>query len=280
MVTLTLSAGTPHRAIPARVEVGALGLLDVKAPAGSRLTLVGDGGSRTVDLYSAEGVQLVASLWLKLSAEYRLMYEPTWLGVPIIQLPDDIVMMQELIWNVRPDVIVECGVAHGGATVLYASLCALIGKGRVVGVDIEIRKHNRVVLENHPMAHRIDLIEGSSIDPSVVSAVRERVAGAGVVLVALDSNHSRAHVREELEQYSSMVTPGSYIVAMDGAQGQVSDIPRGKPEWDHDNPLPAIHDFLANHAEFVSDPHYTRLHVTSNPNGYLRRLPHADLKGR
>lgn len=258
------------------MEVGPLSLLDVKAPAGSRLTLAADGSSRTVDLYSAEGVDLVASLWLKLSAEYRLMYEPTWLGVPIIQLPDDIVMMQELIWKVRPDVIVECGVALGGGTIFYASLCALMGKGHVIGVDVDIRKPNRLTIESHPMSTRIDLIEGSSIDASVVALVRERVASAQVVLIALDSNHSRAHVREELEQYGTMVTPGSYIVAMDGAQGQLSDIPRGKPEWNHDSPLPAIHDFLAAHPEFVSDAQYTRLRVTSNPHGYLRRLPKAE----
>lgn len=199
------------------------------------------------------------------------MYEPVWMGIPIIQMPDDIVMVQELIWKVRPDVIVECGLAHGGGAVLYASLCALMGKGRVIGVDVEIRKYNRAAIESHPMADRIELIEGSSIDSATVAAVRERVAGAGVVLVTLDSNHSREHVRRELEAYGPLVTPGSYIVAMDGAQGHVSDIPRGKPEWKDDNPLPAIEGFLRDHPEFVIDPHYTRLFVTSSPNGYLRR---------
>lgn len=253
---------------------------DVAAGAGSTITLDFQGDSTTVDLYSPDGVALVAALWTKISAEYKLNYESSWMGIPIIQFPDDIVMMQELIWKVRPDVIVECGLAHGGAAVFYASLCAVIGKGRVVAVDVEVRKHNRVGIESHPMAERIEIIEGSSIEPSTVAAVRERVHGARVVLVALDSNHSRAHVRQELEAYGEMVTPGSYLVAMDGAQGLVWDIPRGKPEWKNDNPLPAIDDFLREHHEFVIDPHYTRLHVTSNPNGYLRRLRPDELHAR
>lgn len=252
----------------------------IDAPAGSRLTLSHGGESRTVDMYSREGLALLAGLWTKLSAEYRLMYEPSWMGIPIIQIPDDILMMQELVWKVRPDVIVECGVAHGGSAVFYASLCALVGKGRVIGVDVEIRKYNRVAIEAHPMAGRIELMESSSIEPSTVAAIRDRVAGAEVVLVVLDSDHSRDHVRAELDAYAPMVTPGSYIVAMDGAQGLVSDIPRGKREWRDDNPLPAIEAFLREHREFVVDPHYTRLLVTANPNGYLRRLRPEEIRGR
>lgn len=262
------------------MEEGSLEVAGVHAPAGSQLTLSQDGASRTVDLYSPDGLTLVAALWTKLSAEYRLMYEPLWMGIPIIQLPDDIIMLQELIWKVRPDVIVECGVAHGGAAILYASLCALMGKGHVIGVDVEIRKYNRVAIEGHSMSDRIDLIEASSIDPSTVAAVRDRIAGASAVLVILDSNHSRDHVRQELESYGPMVTPGSYIVAMDGAQGHVWDIPRGKPEWKDDNPLPAIDGFLRDHPEFVVDPHYTRLLVTSNPNGYLRRRRPDEMTAR
>ncbi|HYR89067.1 MAG TPA: CmcI family methyltransferase [Terriglobia bacterium] len=249
------------------------------SPDSSKITLTSNGESRTVDLYSQEGVDLVANLWLKLSAEYRLMYEPTWLGIPIIQLPDDIVMMQELIWKIRPDYIVECGVAHGGSAILYASICELLGRGRVIGVDVEIRKYNRVAIQSHPLSRRIELIEGSSVDSQVVDDVKRRTRGAQSVLVVLDSNHSREHVRKELEMYCEFVTPGSYLVAMDGAQSQVWDIPRGKKEWKDDNPLPAIRDFLSSHPEFQSDSSYTRMHVTSNPEGFLRRLSPGERNG-
>ncbi|MBI4575134.1 MAG: hypothetical protein HY722_02600, partial [Planctomycetes bacterium] len=121
---------------------------------------------------------LVAALWLKLCCEYRVMYEPTWLGIPIIQLPADIVMMQELVWKLRPDVIVECGVARGGSAVLYASICELLGRGRVIAVDVEIRPQNRRAIEGHPLAGRIELVEGSSTDPATVAQVRRRVEGA------------------------------------------------------------------------------------------------------
>jgi cephalosporin hydroxylase len=238
----------------------------------AEITLRSENQSRTVSLYSEEGLKLVASLWVKLSAEYRLMYEPRWLGVPIIQFPEDIVVMQELLWNVRPDFVVECGVAHGGSGIFYASLCELMGNGRVLGVDVEIRPENRESVENHPLSRRLELIEGSSIARTVVDKVKDRVRSAKSVLVVLDSNHSAKHVSEELRLYSDLVTVGSYVVVMDGAQADVWDIPRGKKEWKRDNPLVAIDSFLGAHEEFEVDPYYTRLCVTSNPRGFLRRL--------
>ncbi len=244
---------------------------DVAAGVTSKLTLTFNGESHTVDLYSPEGVQLAAALWIKLAAEYRLMYEPTWLGIPIVQFPSDIVMMQEMIWKIRPDCIVECGVAHGGSAILYASLLELIGKGFVIGVDVEIRKHNRTAINDHPLSKRIELIEGSSVDSEVVNEVKRRIGGLKSVMVVLDSNHSRDHVMRELEIYSEMVTPENYLVVMDGAQAHVSDIPRGKQEWKTDNPLAAIREFVATRPHFESDPHYTRMHVTSNPEGFLYR---------
>jgi cephalosporin hydroxylase len=242
-----------------------------KFPSSPQIAFTSEGQSRSVDLYSPEGLQLVAGLWIKLATEYRVMYEPTWLGIPIIQFPSDMVMMQELIWKIRPDFIIECGVAHGGSTIFYASILELIGKGRVIGVDVEIRKHNRLSIQSHPMSKRIELIEGSSVDKQVLHQVKSRIGGAQCVAVVLDSNHSREHVFKELEMYWSLVTPGSYLVVMDGAQANVSDIPRGKAEWRDDNPLVAMRDFLKNHPEFRSDPYYTRMHITSNPEGFLRR---------
>ncbi len=241
------------------------------------MTLTRGGTSRTVDMYSREGHELLASLWLKSAVHNRLNYEPSWLGIPIIQFAGDIVMMQEVLWKVRPDVIVECGVAHGGAAVLYASICELLGKGRVIGVDVEVRKYNRVAIESHPMSKRIEIIEGSSIDPSTADEVKRRTDGASTVMVVLDSNHSRDHVLQELELYHDIVTPGSYLVAMDGARGHVWDLPGGNEEWKDDGPLQAIRRFVDDHADFVIDPHYTRLQVTSSPEGFLRKLTAEEL---
>ncbi len=239
------------------------------APA--RITLSSGGQKRTEDLFSPAGRDLVAGLWLEVSAQFRLMYDLTWLGIPIIQLPGDIVMMQELIWRLRPDVIVECGFAHGGSAILYASILELTGKGIVLGVDVEVRQYNRLAVESHPLAHRIRIIEGSSIDPATAERVRAACAGARTVLVVLDSNHTTAHVRAELDTYHSLVTPGSYAVVMDGAQALVAGIPAAKPEWKESHPLAAIETFLAAHPEFAEDPRYTRTLVTCNPRGFLRR---------
>lgn len=215
---------------------------------------------------------MLSNLWIKVAAEYRLMYEPTWLGRPIIQFPTDIVVMQELLWRVRPDVVVETGVAHGGSLMLSASILELIGKGKVIGVDIEIRPHNREAIEAHSLKHRIDLIEGSSIADDIFAKVRHASSGAERVVVFLDSNHTEAHVLRELELYSSLVRPGGYLVAHDGAQGWAWDIPRAKPEWKDDHPLNAIKKFLAVHPEFQVDPHWNRFGITCSPDGFLRRL--------
>ncbi|MFN7925457.1 MAG: CmcI family methyltransferase [Bryobacteraceae bacterium] len=243
----------------------------LETAADTTVTIASGGRRTTVDLYTREGLEAVAGLWLKLSAEFRLMYDLTWLGVPIIQLPGDIVMMQELIWRIRPEAIVECGFAHGGSAIFYASILELAGKGEVIGVDVEVRKYNRLAVESHPMAHRIRIVEGSSIDPSTVARIEETLLGAAPVIAVLDSNHTTAHVLEEMELYAPLVTPGSYLVVMDGAQAHVWDTPRGKREWRDDNPLEAIARFLERHPEFEEDSRYTRTEVTSSPRGFLRR---------
>jgi cephalosporin hydroxylase len=253
------------------------------ARAGATVTL-DDGGERTtVDLYSRAGLDLLSNLWIKSAAEHRVMYEPTWLGRPIIQFPTDIVAIQELLWRVRPDLVIETGVAHGGSLVLSASILELVGRGRVIGVDVEIRPHNRAAIDAHPLRRRIDLIEGSSIAADTLAAVREAASGARTVLVFLDSNHSEQHVLQELECYAALVTPGSYLVAHDGAQAWVWDIPRGKPEWKTDHPLTAIHEFLAHHPEVTIDPHWTRYGITSSPDGWLKKTAAAgpaDVEGK
>lgn len=235
------------------------------------LVVEADSGSRRIDIYSEEGFKLLAELWLKSSWQHKISYELTWLGIPIIQLPTDILMTQELICKVRPDVIVETGTAHGGSAVFYASILELLGKGQVVSIDIEIRKYNRLVIQSHPMSKRITLIEGSSTDDNVLRQVRQLIRPQDTVLVALDSDHTYAHVREEMEKYSKLVTSNSYMVVFDGVMEVLTDAPSGSPSWATDSPAAAIRDFLAEHKEFEVDPYYNRLKVTYCPGGFLRR---------
>lgn len=238
-------------------------------------TVVTPGGEREIDAYTEEGFQVLSHLWTRSGWQRRISYEVTWLGIPVIQLPQDITMMHELLWRLRPDVVIESGVAHGGALVLYASVLELLGKGRVIGVDIEIRKYNRLAIESHPLSHRITLIEGSSVDDEVVASVARLIQPAERVLVALDSNHSRAHVRNELERYAPFVSPGSYMVVFDGVMPMVHDAPGGSSEWSHDNPNTAAAEFLEAHSEFEVDSKYTRLGATYCPGGFLLRRPNA-----
>jgi cephalosporin hydroxylase len=201
------------------------------------------------------------------------------MGRPIIQTPEDIVRTQEVIYRVKPDVLVETGVAHGGSLVFYASLFKAMGKGRVVGVDVEIRPHNRRALESHELYPLLTLIEGSSIDEPVVGQVKSKIAKGESVMVILDSNHTRRHVRAELEAYCGLVTPDSYIVATDGSMKDLHDVPRGKPEWITDHPTAAAEDFCRAHPEFVMEqPAWPfnestlRANITHWPGAWLRRL--------
>lgn len=229
-------------------------------------------------LYSREGFELVSRLWLKVGWNEKYPYTFSWFGRPIIQLPDDMVRTQEVIHAVQPDVIVETGVAHGGSLVYYASLCKAFGRGRVIGVDIEIRPHNRSAIEAHPLAALITLIEGNSIGDDILAQVRAAIRPGERVLVLLDSNHSRDHVLAELEAYAPFVTPGSYIVATDGVMREVSDAPRGHASWHDDNPIVAVETFLKTHPEFeqVQPPwpfneSQLTASVTHWPQAYLRR---------
>lgn len=228
-------------------------------------------GEREVNIYSEEGFRVLSHLWTRSNWHNRLSYEVTCLGIPIIQLPEDMVVMQELIWKVRPDVIVESGVAHGGALVLYASILELLGRGRVIGVDVEIRKYNRLAIEAHPLSHRIELIEGDSLADETVSAVRSRIRPGERVLVALDSAHSREHVLGELKRYAPLVTPNSYVVVFDAVMALVADAPGAGEGWDHDNPLEAVREFLDGNDDFEVDRSYERLAVTYCHGGFLRR---------
>ncbi len=207
-------------------------------------------GTREMPLYSREAFELLSDLWVKVGWNQKYIYGFSWLGRPVIQLPEDLVRTQEAIWQVKPDVIVETGIAHGGSLIFYASVLAAMGQGRVIGIDIDIRPHNRAAIEAHPLFRHIDLIEGSSVDPAIVARVAAGITLGDVVLVLLDSNHSYAHVMAELEAYAPLVSPGSYIVATDGIMRELHDVPRGTPGWRDDNPQNAAADFAASHPAF------------------------------
>ncbi len=202
------------------------------------------------DLYSKEAFMLLSHQWLKVGWNQKYTYTFSWLGRPIIQLPEDIVRIQEVIYRVQPDVIIETGVAHGGALVYYASLCKVLGKGRVIGVDIEIRSHNRRAIEAHPLSQLISLVEGDSIAPKTVRHVKSLVRPGETVMVLLDSCHTKSHVLKELDAYHDLVSTGSYIVATDGIMKDLYDVPRGKMEWEWDNPTEAATEFLIRHPQF------------------------------
>jgi len=206
------------------------------------------------------------------TVRFRYSYNFTWLGTPIIQYPQDVMALQEIVWRVRPRTIVETGIAHGGSTVLFASLLELLGEdGRVVAVDVDIRSHNREAIAAHPLAGRIEMIEGSSIDGSVVDDVRARVR-SGPVMVVLDSNHTRAHLLAELRAYSPPVTRGSYVVVMDTVVEYMdADALSDRPWGPGDNPLTAVREFLASTDRFVVDDEMEdKLLITVAPSGYLR----------
>ena len=238
----------------------------------SKIVVNSNEGPRELDIYTEEGFRALSNLFTRSGWQQKISYEPTWLGIPIIQTPEDIVMMQELIWKVRPDVIVECGVAHGGAVVLYSSILELLGKGHVIGVDVEIRKYNRLALQSHPLSKRFTLIEGSSVDQGTLDDVRAHIRPDDRVMVMLDSNHAAAHVATEIAMYAPLVTPDSYMVVFDGVMQVLTDAPGGSPGWDKDNPWQAVQGFLEENDEFQLDPYYNRLKVTHSPGGFLKRV--------
>ncbi len=209
------------------------------------------------------------------SIRTKYSYNFSWMGRPIIAYPQDMIAMQEIIWEIKPDLIIETGVAHGGSIVFYASLLELIGEdGLVVGIDIDIRKHNRDLIENHPMMKRIQLIEGSSVSIEVYNQVKLIVARKQKVLICLDSNHSHDHVLQELELYAPLTTIGSYCVVFDTI---VEDLPRGfysdRP-WDvGSNPKTAVFQYLENNKDFEIDKMMdNKLMISVAPDGFLKRV--------
>jgi cephalosporin hydroxylase len=243
------------------------------------ITVIQEDGRKQFGIGTPEAFKLISDLWLRSGWDTKYVYSFTWMGRPIIQLPDDMLRIQETIYRVKPDVLIETGIAHGGSLVFYASLFKAMDKGRVIGVDIEIRPHNRKAIEAHEMSERITMIEGSSIDDFIVGQVRTHLKSDERCLVVLDSNHTRSHVLAELRSYAEFVAIDSYIVACDGIMQQVVGAPRTKPEWTTDNPQSAVNDFLAECSDFVlEEPSFLfnegdiTKRVTYWPNAFLRRV--------
>jgi cephalosporin hydroxylase len=203
----------------------------------------------------------------------KYSYNFSWMGRPIIQYPQDMLAMQEIIYALKPDIIIETGIAHGGSLIYYASLLELIGKGKVIGIDIDIREHNRIEIENHPMYKRIQMIQGSSIDPKIIEHLHSEIKKDDIVMVLLDSNHTHEHVLEELKLYHPLVSKDSYLVVFDTI---IEDMPKGMYDrpWDvGNNAKTAVIEFLKENTDFEIDHEIdNKLLVSVAPQGYLRRI--------
>jgi cephalosporin hydroxylase len=242
------------------------------------LTLEEGGMYRDVPLYSREAFELISREWVRVGWSLRYYHTFTWFGRPILQLPEDLVRLQEVVYEVRPDVIVETGVFDGGSLLFHASLMEAIGKGRVIGIDLEIRAGVREALGDHPLRKRIQLMEGDSVAPEIIGQVRGMVGADETALVILDSNHTRAHVAAELEAYAPLVTLGSCIVAADGIMRDLADVPAGEAGWEYDHPAAAAREFIGRHPEFeMRQPEWKvntsplAQNVTYWPDGWLWR---------
>lgn len=227
-----------------------------------------------------KNLKKISNDWIVESATYKYSYNFEWLGRPIIQYPQDIIAIQEIIWKVQPDLIIETGIAHGGSLILSSSMlelnaiCGGAQKAEVLGIDIDIREHNRVAIESHPMYKRISMIQGSSTSSEVIQQVKDKTKGKGRVLVILDSNHTHEHVFAELKAYAPLVSKGSYCVVFDTV---IEDMPEGsfpdRPWGKGNNPKTAVHEFLKTHDEFEIDKSIeNKLMITVAPDGYLKRM--------
>lgn len=242
------------------------------------------------DLGKDADLQALSRIWIREVSRHKWAYNFSWLGRPAIQFPNDAWAMQEIIWKIKPDLIIETGIAHGGSIIFSASMLALLdmcdaigtnqsfnpvqSRRKVIGIDIDIRAHNRKAIEQHPMASRIEMVQGSSIAPEVIQQVKEMARGYEKVLVCLDSNHTHDHVLAELEGYASLVSVGSYCVVFDTI---VEDMPKelflDRPWGPGDNPKTAVWEYLKSHPEFEIDKSIQdKLQITVAPDGFLKRI--------
>ena len=223
-------------------------------------------------LSADESLNQLTQRWRFNAASHRYTHNFRWLGRPIIQFPQDIIALQEIIWDYKPDLVVETGIAHGGSLIFHASILELIGHGQVLGVDIDIRPNNRTAIERHPICKRIEMIEGSSIDPTVITRVRSHPAANGKVIVVLDSNHTHEHVLQELKAYSVLVKCGGSLVVMDTAiEGAPPGLWPDRPWGNGNNPRTAVWEFLKTTDRFIVDKDIqNKLLITVAPDGYLK----------
>ena len=213
--------------------------------------------------------------WIFSAEKYQYSYHFRWLGLPIIQFPQDIVATQEIIWKVKPDLIIETGIARGGSLIFYSSLLELLGRGQIIGIDVDIRKHNKIAIENHPLIHRIKMIEGSSIDENIFHEVKKYAQESHNVMVVLDSNHEYEHVLKELDLYSQLVSKDNYLIVFDTLLDKMPlnfyDRPWSKKN--NNNPYTAVKEFLNKNDCFeIDDNIEKKLLITNNPSGYLKRI--------
>ena len=210
--------------------------------------------------------------WIDNVFDYEYVYHFRWLGRPIIQFPQDMVAVQELIWKIKPDFIIESGIARGGSLIFYASILELLNHGKIIGIDIDIRKHNRIEIENHTLFKRIKLIEGSSINDSVIHKIKKIIKDKKKIMILLDSHHTEQHVLEELEKYSPFVRSGSYIVVFDTIIEDMKKHHSKNRPWNHgNNPKTAVSKFLKKNKRFKIDKEIQKkLLITSCPDGYLK----------
>lgn len=220
-----------------------------------------------------EKIQTLAKDFFNEVSQFNYSYHFKWMGRPIIQFPQDIIALQEIIWDIKPDLIVETGIAHGGSIIFSASMLDMIGNGgKVVGIDIDIREHNRKAIEEHPMYKHITMLEGSSIDNGIVEQVFEMAKGKEKILVILDSNHTHEHVLEELKLYSPLVTKDSYCIVLDTVvENMPEDAFPDRPWGIGNNPMTAVEAFLKENQRFEIDTGiHDKLLITVAPNGYLK----------
>jgi cephalosporin hydroxylase len=242
------------------------------------LTLEKNSASQELPLYSREAFELLSREWVRIGWSLYQYFTFSWFGRPILQLPEDLVRIQEVIAKLRPDVIVETGIYQGGSLLFHATLCEGLGNGRVIGIDQHISEDTRSSVSAHRLSKNIEMIEADSAAPATLERVRSAIRPNEKVLVILDSDHSKNHVARELANYAPLVTPGSYIVVTDGITRDLADVPNGDPSWVLDNPCAAAAEFLAEHPEFVSQqPEWIpnrsplRQNITYWPEGWLRR---------
>ena len=187
-------------------------------------------------MYSQEGFRILSDHWLKVQWNQQHWKSLSWCGLPIWQLPEDLIRLQEVVLNLKPDVIIETGINLGGSALFFASLCKIMGKGKVISLDITIPEHVKISIEKNDLNRYIHLIESDSVAPAVIQEVKSMITSTDTVFAFLDSDHSKSHVLAELQAYSDFVTPGSYIVATDGVMGSLADTPNGHEHWIEDNP--------------------------------------------